>query len=115
MAKQVHEYKFKDGQVIKWTGKSRCLCTKCRILFGSTSAFAKHIKKGVHYPPHEVGLAQDAQGYYVSDSPHPKAKPSKRKGLRGLRQRARERALSAAAQAGKEAEETEAKAKKRKR
>lgn len=41
----MHEYRCKDGRVLRWRGVRAGVCTQCEVLFGSPAAFDKHIRR----------------------------------------------------------------------
>lgn len=63
-------YRFSDGEVVRWTGLSTCLCFQCREVFSSVSGFDKHRKAGRCREPSEVGLVRNKKGYWS----HPPSK-----------------------------------------
>ena len=63
------EHRCRDGRVLTWTGRGVCVCTECDEMFGSITAFDKHLKrKGQQGPArHDItGLVRNSAGHLVT-------------------------------------------------
>lgn len=43
-ASNANTYRTRDGQLLAWTGRNICVCTRCDEIFNSPAAFDAHIR-----------------------------------------------------------------------
>ena len=60
-----NRYVFPDGEVVTWGGMNTCLCSNCRKVFNSPSAFDYHQNKHLCLPGEEIPMPTNNSGYHI--------------------------------------------------